>query len=348
MSSKIVILFLLIVTAAAAFGVNQTPTPGQTNTPSEKITVIAKNLQVPWALAFLPSEEILVTERVGYVKIIKKDGSISPSIIAQISDLVVSGEGGLLGIAIDPRWQSYAYVYLYYTYKNDGKNTLNKVVRYTFNGMTLEEKTIIVDAIPGASNHNGGRIKFGPDGYLYITTGDAQNPSLAQDKNSLAGKILRVTKGKVEVYSYGHRNPQGIAWDNKGNLWETEHGSSACDELNNVEKGKNFGWPNVRCDQKQNDMVSPMIQSGNDTWAPAGLAYYNGSLFFAGLRGQALYEVIINGLTLKEHFKGEFCRIRDVILGPDNMLYITTSNRDGRGSPTSDDDKIIRVDPQAL
>ena len=205
----------------------------------------------------------------------------------------------------------------------------------------MREDKIIVDRIPGAPNHDGGRIKFGPDNFLYITTGDAQEPSLAQDRNSLAGKILRVTRDGdpvpdnlfgTRIYSYGHRNPQGITWDNQGRLWETEHGSSATDELNLITPGKNYGWPEIRGDQTRAGMVSPVIQSGSQTWAPGGVAFLNGSIFFAGLRGSALYEYKINEKRLVEHFKNEYGRLRDVVVGPDNMLYVTTSNRDGRGN----------------
>ena len=194
---------------------------------------------------------------------------------------------------------------------------------------------------------------------MYITTGDAQNPSLSQNKNSLAGKLLRVTdEGKPApnnpfnnlVYSYGHRNPQGITWDEDRRLWEVEHGQSATDEINLIEIGKNYGWPGIRGDQKKQGMENPILHSGSDTWAPSGAGYLDGSIFFAGLRGQTLYEGTINGkgVTLTGHLKGELGRIRDVVVGPDNMLYITTSNRDGRGIPDAEDDKIIRVNPNKL
>lgn len=326
------------------------------------ISVLAENLEVPWALAFGPDGRMLVTERPGRVRIIDSNRNVSEPIVT-IPVRSVS-ESGLHGVAVDPNFETNRNIYLYYTYRSSGNNTLNRVARYKFENNNLREDKIIVDRIPGAPNHDGGRIKFGPDGYLYITTGDAQEPSLAQDRNSLAGKILRVTRDGdpapgnpfgTRIYSYGHRNPQGITWDNQGRLWETEHGSSATDELNLIEAGKNYGWPEIRGDQTRAGMVSSVIQSGSQTWAPAGTVFYlpdgkqgNGSIFFAGLRGSALYEYKINEKRLVEHFKNEYGRLRDVVVGPDNMLYVTTSNRDGRGDPRQDDDKILRINPARL
>ncbi len=333
--------------------VTEKPQSAEENKPA--IEVIAKNLEVPWALAFLPDQTMIFTERAGKVKILDNQGNISE--INQIAEVHQAGESGLHGITVHPDFDKNHFVYLYYTYQSDSGNTLNRVSRFKFEDNTLKNQQVIVDNIPGAVSHDGGRIKFGPDGFLYITTGDAQNPSLSQDRNSLAGKILRVNdEGKpapgnpfnTPIFSYGHRNPQGITWDNQGRLWETEHGQTATDEVNLIEAGRNFGWPEIRGDQKQTDMISPILQSADQTWAPAGAAYFKGSIFFAGLRGQTLFEVKLDTLKLKEHFKGQFGRIREVVLGPDNMLYITTSNRDGRGSPAPDDDKIIRINPQKL
>ena len=314
-----------------------------------RLSVIASDLEVPWALVFMPDASLLFTERIGRVRFIDNRNNLSPTPVATIEDVLQIGEGGLLGITIHPNFAVNHFVYLYYTYANNNNQTLNRVARFKFEDNSLSQKTIIVDKIPGALFHNGGRIKFGPDGFLYITTGDSQNPSLSQDKNSLAGKILRVKDdGKPEVFSYGHRNPQGITWDASGRLFATEHGASTMDELNIINIGKNYGWPEIRGDQKRQGLETPILHSGSDTWAPAGAAYLNGSVFFAGLRGRALYEFSIISGNIKTHLKGEVGRIREVVVGPDNMLYITTSNRDGRGSPSSNDDKIIRVNPNKL
>ncbi len=336
---------------------NPSPTLTLTNSPkpfsktaleTSKTEVVTRNLEIPWALAFLPDRSMLVTERAGRVRLISGEGILQDKPIATIN-VKQSGESGLHGLAIHPKYPEQPYVYLYYTYSSNNDNSLNRVSRFNFDGQTLTDEKVIVDKIPGAVFHDGGRIKFGPDGFLYITTGDAQNPSLSQDKNSLAGKILRVKdEGKVEMYSYGHRNPQGIAWDDKGNLWATEHGQSAQDEINKIQTGRNYGWPTIRGDEKKDGLESPVLHSGSQTWAPAGAAFFNGSIYFGGLRGQALFEYNIETKSLKEHLKGQFGRIRDVVLGPDNMLYITTSNRDGRGSPSADDDRVIRINPDKL
>lgn len=330
------------------------------------VTTVAENLDTPWAIAFLPDKSILVTERKGTVRLVDSSGHLASAPVASITSAKEIGEGGLLGITLHPDFSSNQYVYLYYTYSGSGNNTLNRVVRMTYQNNQLNDEKIIVDNIPGAANHNGGRIKFGPDKYLYIATGDGQQPSRAQDKNSLAGKILRVTDtGAVvegnpfgnQIYSYGHRNPQGLVWDSKNTLWATEHGPSGGslgtgnDELNKIEIGKNYGWPEIQGSEAREGMVTPIINSGiNTTWAPAGAAIIGNSLFFGGLRGQALYKLDITNPTsgATPYFKGKYGRIREVIVGPDNMLYITTSNKDGRGIPGLKDDKIIKINPQKL
>ncbi|MBI4187257.1 MAG: PQQ-dependent sugar dehydrogenase [Chloroflexi bacterium] len=322
------------------------------------IEVIATGLESPWSLDFLPDGGVIFTERPGRIRLLDARGNLLPKPILEIAEVAPGGEGGLLGVALHPRFSENRYVYVYYTYQS-GAGLRNKVMRYENDGLTLTGAAVVIDGIPGAQIHDGGRIKFGPDGLLYITTGDASQSDLAQEVNSLAGKILRLSDdGTIPsdnpfpgspVYSLGHRNPQGLAWDDYGRLWATEHGSSAMDELNLIRPGMNYGWPIIRGNDSAEGLQRPVAHSGDVTWAPSGLAFAVGSLFFSGLRSQSLWRATLtDGLALSRHLEREFGRLRDVVLGPDNLLYITTSNRDGRGLPTSDDDQIIRVNPAGL
>ncbi len=342
--------------------VKNTNTP-KTETSGTLATTITKGLDTPWAIAFIPNEvdfNMLVTERPGRIRVIRKDGMILGTIT--VPGVKEIGEGGLLGIAVDPYYARNNYIYLYYTYGTSGNITLNKVVRATLKNLKLLNQKTLVDSIPGGKNHNGGRIVFGKDTYLYITTGDAENPSYAQDKNSLAGKILRIDiNGKKAatnlfdnlVLSFGHRNPQGIAWDQKNVLWSTEHGRSipisGLDEINMISPGNNYGWPIIQGNEKKAGMQTPILNSENNTWAPASLAISpDGAFYFGGLRGRALYKYDPREKKLTEYFKDTYGRIREVVLGPDSMLYITTSNKDGRGIPQQYDDKIIRINTALL
>ena len=326
------------------------------------VEVVARDLEIPWDIAFLPSGGMLVTERTGHVIFIDQAGTKKEIPIEGVSK---KGEGGLLGMVLHPNFSQNSFLYLYMSSPGGEGETQNRVVRYRYENGELHEDKVIITGIPGAIYHDGGRMEFGPDGYLYITTGDATRPNIAQDKTSLGGKTLRLKDDGAtpednpfgtRVWSYGHRNAQGIAWDNAGRMWQTEHGRSGVttgmDEINLVVRGGNYGWPTIEGDQTKEGLINPVKHSGaSDTWAPASLVYLNGSLFFGGLRGTALYQAVLDGervALLKEHFKGVYGRIRTVRVGPDGMLYITTSNRDDRGEPKTGDDKIIRIDPKQL
>lgn len=321
------------------------------------IETVTTGLVTPWSITFLPSGDMLVTERSGQMKRIGDEGKTYP-----ITGVRETSEGGLLGVALHPDFRDNQRLYLYFTTDTGGTLT-NQIDEYRLadDRLTLT-RTILAD-IPAASNHNGGAIAFGTDEKLYVTTGDAAQENLAQDRSSLAGKILRMNDdGTVPAdnpfgdltWSYGHRNPQGIAWDDEGWLWSVEHGPSGSasgrDELNLIKKGANYGWPVITGDETREGMQSPVAQSGDtDTWAPAGLAYHDDALYFAGLRGQSLYRVKLDGenVSLSRHFSNTYGRLRAVV-AHENDLYVSTSNRDGRGSPAEDDDRVFRIDPKQL
>ena len=288
-------------------------------------------------------------------------------------EVVETGESGLMGIALDPQFAQTRYVYAAYTMRAAGGSGLqNRVVRLkddpAGNKGTLDR--VLLESIPGAATHDGARVRFGPDGKLYVTMGDAQNPAAAQDRTTLNGKVLRLNSdGSIPadnpfpgspVFSYGHRNPQGLAWQpGTGRLYLSEHGPSGSpccqDELNFVEAGKNYGWPTITGDATREGMVSPIRQSGtSETWAPGGMSFVStgpwaGTLLFTGLRGQALYRVGLDRedprkvTSFQPMLERQFGRLRDIVEGPDGALYLLTSNKDGRGQPTPDDDRVVKL-----
>lgn len=357
---SIVLAVVLVVTVVSAFIFRERiiawflqPTESSVQEGTNDISsveVVADGLETPWSITFLPEGDMLVTERSGQVKRIGDEGQTFT-----IDGVRETSEGGLLGITLHPEFSDNQLVYIYFT----ADDLTNQIDRYQLSGDTLTWQDTIIDNIPAASTHNGGAIAFGPDGMLYATNGDADEPDLAQDLDSLAGKILRLNDdGTIPddnpfdspVWSYGHRNPQGIAWDSDGQLWSVEHGQTARDELNRIERGANYGWPLISGDETGEGLETPVVQSGDtDTWAPAALGYHDGTLYFAGLRGQSLYEAQLgeDDISLLRHFTREYGRLRAVTVH-DGYLYVSTSNRDGRGTPASDDDRILRIDPAGL
>jgi glucose/arabinose dehydrogenase len=334
-----------------------------------RVETIARGLETPWAIAFSPDGRIFVSERPGPIRVIQ-NGVLQKEPWMQIA-VYERGEGGLLGLAVDTAFERNRFLYAAHTYRDDKGKIKNRLVRLRDeSGKGVLDK-VLLDNVEGGDNHDGGRVKFGPDGKLYWTTGDAQTARLAQNLSSLNGKILRLNPDgtippdnpfpKSPVYSYGHRNSEGLAWQpDSGRLYETEHGPSGfqgccLDELNLIEAGKNYGWPEVRGDEKRDGIVPPILHSGtSDTWAPGGAAFvtrgqWKGALLFTGLRGQTLYRVAIDATdprkaTLAERlFVRAFGRLRDVAEGPDGAIYILTSNRDGRGKPAADDDRVLRL-----
>lgn len=338
----------------------------QTNEFPYEVEVVAKSLNVPWAMAIDQNDTIYFTERKGNIWMVENGVLSSEPLYTFEYPFQSSGESGLMGIALDEDFENNGYMYVMYTYREQGKlnNAVARLVK-TVEGLIFDQ--VLIDQIPAARVHNGGRIKIGPDGKLYIATGDADDAELAQDLSSLAGKILRINvDGSIPqdnpfpdspVYSYGFRNPQGLAWDTQGVMYASEHGTSGQDEINVIIPGGNYGWPIVQGNNSQGagNVQIPLIQSGEITWAPSGMDFanqgpWNGKLLVANLKGEQLLVITIveseNGT--KEAFADswlnkDYGRLRDVVRGNDGSIYIATNNRDGRGNPRFQDDKILRL-----
>jgi aldose sugar dehydrogenase len=333
--------------------------------PVGDLETVIGGLAVPWEVAFIDETTFLVTERGGVIRVVE-DGELREEPVATL-DAVARGEGGVLGMALHPLFPDIRAAFVYYTAAGG-----NQVSRFEVAGdLTLSDEEIVIDGIPAAPTHDGGRIAFGPDDHLYVTTGDAADPDLAADLDSLAGKILRIADdGSVPddnpfdgspVWSYGHRNPQGLAWGSDGTMYASEHGPSgefglrANDEVNRIEAGGFYGWPFVIGGQSTGsgeppaEPIEPVAASGDDTWAPSGIAIVPGPdgdvLLVAGLRGAALlrFDVTGDGVEARGAEVDGIGRIRIVTVGPDDCLYLGTSNTDGRGDPGPDDDRILRA-----
>jgi glucose/arabinose dehydrogenase len=318
-------------------------------TTADGSSVVASGLAIPWSIAFLPNGRALITERdSARVLELQPNGEVVER--KKIADARPTGEGGLLGIAVSPSYASDGYIYAYYTTETD-----NRITRFRFDD---SPELVLLAGIPKASNHDGGRLAFGPDGMLYATTGDAGDKDLAQDGESLAGKILRLNPdGSIPtdnpssispMYSKGHRNVQGLAWDEQGRLWASEFGQNTTDELNLIEPGKNYGWPDCEglCDKE--GMTNPAATWPTSDASPSGLAFWKGNLYMAALKGKRLWRIPVTAAGAGKPealFQDTFGRLRAVVVTPEGKLWVSTSNRDGRGDPKPQDDHIFAVSP---
>src|SRR5882724_4772203 len=374
--------WILLAAFAGAFACGHPPPgrgAGEIETSADtkssfRVETVVGGLEVPWSIVWAPDGRVIFTERVGRVRVFE-GGKLRPQPLFTVPDVEPTGESGLMSVALHPQFATNHWLYLSYAYKGDGQRV--RVARYRETGQGLTDRAVIIENIPAAQFHAGCRLKFGSDGKLYITTGDATERELAQRLDSLAGKTLRLnddgsipadnpfvgqSNARPEIWSYGHRNSQGLDWQPGTNLmFQTEHGPSGFDgpgggdEVNIVEKGKNYGWPVIHHRQTRPSMESPLLEY-TPAVAPASAMFYRGTafgqftgnFFFGCLRGERIIRVVLDGrrvVSQENLLEKNYGRIRDVAEGPDGDIYFSTSNRDGRGSPASDDDRIMRLVP---
>jgi glucose/arabinose dehydrogenase len=323
------------------------PTPSTVRSRGEpRARAIVADLDAPWGLVTLKDGSFLISER--DTRKILRVRNDSTSLVRTIDEASPAGEGGLMGLAVTKDEKT---VLAYYTAAND-----NRIVSMSWDGRDLGAPKVILRGIPKAFIHNGGRMVIGPDDYLYVGTGESGDGSLSQDKDSLGGKILRLrVDGRPapgnpfdnEVFSYGHRNVQGLAFDAEGRLWASEFGQQTWDELNLIKQGANYGWPEVEGSGKAKGMTNPKVVWRTRDASPSGLAYWQGGLWMAGLRGERLWEIPLDGASTRDpiaHFRGDYGRLRTVVVSHDgSSLLLSNSNTDGRGDPSRDDDRLFRV-----
>lgn len=312
------------------------------------IETVAQGLDTPWSIA--KSDDVFyLSERPG--KIIKIDGNKKTEQQVDLDkEVSTAAEAGLLGFVLAPDFKDSQEAYAYYTYEDNGQ--FNRIVKLKLENDTWKEEEVLIDKIPSGQYHHGGRLKIGPDDKLYATTGDASDEQNAQDKDSLGGKILRInldgSKPKDNpmsnsyVYSYGHRNPQGLVWTPDGQMFASEHGNQANDEINEIKKGHNYGWPVIEGNEENNNMETPIFTSGSDdTWAPSGIAFKDGIIYSAALSGEGIMKFDVEKDEMKK-VATKYGRIRDVYI-VNNDLYFVSNNTDGRGNPSKNDDKMYKV-----
>lgn len=317
---------------------------------SDNGSINANNLFIPWTIN-KSGNNFFLSQRDGAV--IQIDGSLG---LVEVQDVEVSkdilheGQGGFLGFTLAPDFDTSKMAFAYHTYQEDGE-TLNRIISMSLKNNIWTEEDVLLEGIPGGEINTGGRIQIGPDDMLYATTGDTGQADKAQELDSLAGKILRMElNGDVPednpfensyIYSFGHRNPQGLAWDNEGNLYSSEHGESGHDEINLIKAGQNYGWPVIEGDEEASEMIEPIHHSGDNTWAPSGMAFNDGQLFVASLAGSKIFTYDIASGKVDEFFS-DAGRLRDIMI-EDEALFTITNNHDDRGEPSKKDDRLIQI-----
>lgn len=361
MDKKIQIIAIVLAIAFSALVLTSPNDPiplpvPNSNTENDFVTVLAENLDKPRAIA-ISDDRIFVTEKDGMIRVIQNN-TLLESPLATLRSANVF-DGGLLGITLHPNFSANHYMYVFLTYDKDGI-LWNKVLRITEHENKLQNAEIILDKIPGSSFTNGGFIKFGPDEKLYVGTGTVSDAShLPQDLNSLSGKILRLNDdGTIPndnpfpdspIYSLGHRNPQGMTWDDDENMFVAEFGPEKNDEINLVQAGKNYGWPEQQCSGNEN--FEDAILCYDPSIEPGGILFYSGNsldfespFIMASMRALNLYQLDFEeGLSSQKSILSGIGRVRDVVEGSDGSLYVITSNTDGKGFPDSMDDKLLRI-----